>query len=376
MCGGILFVLLTQTPVCTPCGDGGFSLHDTSTMKTKNTIGCAALFYLLFAFTRAEAQFSYTLTDLGTLGGTTSSANGLSGPGHNAAGMIVGSSTLSDGTEHAFLFVKGQMYDLNALCDLSLSNFKVLTLAKTISDSNLIIGEGVTLNGEKHGFLMTPTEVDGGNWSYLCCKWVWIQKGGGWWWDTECHCYTWHGPPGKETPCPPQPPHWCWWPIPPPDGCGCGWPDLPPNWCYTCINGYILVLPEDEVKAKGGQCYYSPEETFKYCRTQWTCLGDKVIKTTWAECEAKGGQCYDSPWEARQYCGKLCWICVDGKVVRVPEAEARKRKAKCYSTQEEAQRNCGDLCWICLDGKVVQVPVAEAQKRQAKCYRTPEEAKR
>ena len=187
-------------------------------MKTKNTIWFASLF-LLFAFTHAEAQLSYTVTDLGTLGGTISSANSVTGQGRNAAGMIVGSSTLSDGTEHAFLYVGGQMYDLNTLCDLSLSNFKVLTSAKSISDSGHIIGEGITNNGEKHAFLMTPTPVDGGNWTYVCCKWVWIQEGGGWWWDTECRCYTWHGPPGKETPCPPQPPHCWWWPLPCPPGC-------------------------------------------------------------------------------------------------------------------------------------------------------------
>ena len=40
-------------------------------MKTKNTI-CFASLLLLFAFTRAEAQLSYTVTDLGTLGGTMS----------------------------------------------------------------------------------------------------------------------------------------------------------------------------------------------------------------------------------------------------------------------------------------------------------------
>ena len=198
-----------------PDGDGG-----RSTMKTKNNISFAALFFLLFAFTRAEAQLSYSVTDLGTLGGSMSSANGVAGPGHNAAGMIVGSSTTSDGTEHAFLYVGGQMYDLNTLCDLSLSNFRVLTVAKSISDSCLIIGEGITNKGDKHAFLLTPTPVDGGNWSYVCCQWVWIQEGGGWWWETDCHCYKWHGPPGDHPPCPPQQPHCWWWPLPCPPGCG------------------------------------------------------------------------------------------------------------------------------------------------------------
>ena len=97
---------------------------------------------IAFTFTHAEAQLSYSVTDLGTLGGTTSSANGVAGRGGtNAAGMIVGSSTASDNSEHAFLYTNGQMFDLNTLCDLSQSDFNLLTVAKTISDSCLIIGE-------------------------------------------------------------------------------------------------------------------------------------------------------------------------------------------------------------------------------------------
>ncbi|MDP9099834.1 MAG: hypothetical protein M3N48_12715, partial [Verrucomicrobiota bacterium] len=212
-------------------------------MKNKTYFSLAALFsVLLFVSTRAEAQLSYTVTDLGTLGGTTSTANGVSGPGHNVHGMIVGSSTLPDGTEHAFLWVGGQMYDLNTLCDLSLTEFKVLTVAKSISDSCLIIGDGVTNTGEKHAFLLTPTAIDGGNWSYVCCQWVWIQDGGGWWWETDCGCYKWHGGPGEHPPCPPQPPHCWWWPLPCPPNCHCPPPPPPPNYCYCCINGRIVLI--------------------------------------------------------------------------------------------------------------------------------------
>src|SRR3954462_12574835 len=128
-------------------------------MKTKTAL-CFASFFVLLALTRAEAQLSYTLTDLGTLGGTWSMANSVNGQGRNAAGMIVGTSTTSDGTEHAFLYVHGQMYDLNTLCDLTTSNFKVLRSAKSISDSCRIIGEGTTNGGQKHAFLLTPTPVD------------------------------------------------------------------------------------------------------------------------------------------------------------------------------------------------------------------------
>src|SRR5205823_12422478 len=82
----------------------------------------------------------------------TSTANSVAGNGANAEGMIVGSSTTADNSEHAFLFVEDKMYDLNNLCDLSQTNFKVLTVARTISDSLIIIGDGITKNGDKHAF--------------------------------------------------------------------------------------------------------------------------------------------------------------------------------------------------------------------------------
>src|SRR5215471_13263310 len=87
-----------------------------------------ALFCSLLV-TSSSAQLVYTVTDLGTLGGSTSTAFSVGGQGPNAAGMIVGSSTTSDNSEHAFLFVDGQMFDLNTLCDLSQSDFKILTVA-------------------------------------------------------------------------------------------------------------------------------------------------------------------------------------------------------------------------------------------------------
>src|SRR5438067_4602494 len=78
-----------------------------------------------FALTRLEAQLVYSVTDLGTLGGCASTAFSVGGQGPNAAGMIVGSSTTSDNCEHALLFANGQMFDLNTMCDLSQSTFKV-----------------------------------------------------------------------------------------------------------------------------------------------------------------------------------------------------------------------------------------------------------
>src|SRR5476651_527313 len=171
-------------------------------MRSKNKSTLAAIFLLAIAFTRADAQLSYSVTDLGTLGGNASAANGIAGQGTNASGMIVGSSRTADNSLHAFLYVNGQMFDLNTLCDLSQSDFRVLTVAKAINDSCVIIGEGITTNGESHAFLMTPLSVAGGQWSYACCQWIWIQDGGGWWWEGNCGCYRWHGPPGRHPPCP------------------------------------------------------------------------------------------------------------------------------------------------------------------------------
>ena len=79
-------------------------------MKTQSIIRLAAFLCLLVAFSRADAQFSYEIADLGTLGGPTTGANGGGSMVPNAAGIIVGSSTLKDKSEHAFLYLDGQMY--------------------------------------------------------------------------------------------------------------------------------------------------------------------------------------------------------------------------------------------------------------------------
>src|SRR5438067_11970096 len=159
----------------------------------------AAVLLSVVAFNMARAEITFTVTDLGTLGGNTTTATSVVGHGMNAAGMIVGSSMTADNSEHAFRYVD-TMYDLHLLCDLSQSGFKVLTVARTISDSCVIIGDGLTTNGDKHAFKMTPVGVAGGQWNYQCCQWVWIQDGGGWWWEEGCGCYKWHGPPGRHPP--------------------------------------------------------------------------------------------------------------------------------------------------------------------------------
>jgi len=268
-------------------------------MRTRNAFALTFIF-LLFGFTRTEAQLSYTVSDLGTLGGTTSSASTAGQQNFNAAGMIVGSSTTSDNAEHAFLYTNGEMFDLNTLCDLSTSNFKVLTVAKAINDDCVIVGDGVTLNGEKHAFLLTPALVDGGRWSYRCCQWVWIQDGGGWWWESSFCTYKWHGGPGDHAPAPPGPPPCWWWPLPCPTECGIHPPPPPPNYFYCCIKGDIVLTTAEDCAAKGGQRFDSLEEARRNCRPYWYCLDKKVVQTTWADCQTRGLQCFDTPAEAKR----------------------------------------------------------------------------
>src|SRR5205809_4250019 len=125
---------------------------------TKYETVFAALFLSVVAVSSLRAEPTFTVTDLGTLGGNTTTATSVVGHGMNAAGMIVGSSTTADNSEHAFLYVGDKMYALNTLCDLGQTDFKVLTIARTISDSCVIIGDGVTKNGDKHAFKLSPVE--------------------------------------------------------------------------------------------------------------------------------------------------------------------------------------------------------------------------
>jgi probable HAF family extracellular repeat protein len=308
----------------------------------KTIIRFAASFVFLVGFTLAKGQPNFTVTDLGTLGGNTSTANSVAGNGTNAAGMIVGSSTTADNSEHAFLFVEDKMYDLNNLCDLSQTNFKVLTVARTISDSMVIIGDGITKNGDKHAFKLMPQSVAGGQWHYQCCQWNWIQDGGGWWWEEGCGCYKWHGPPGPHPPCPPENPP-CWeypFPCPPPIHRPTPTP-TPPGQCWCCINGEVIQTTPEECREREGQCYPTREEALQHCKDLcWCCINGHIVQVNAAECKEHGGQCYPSREEALRHCGQLCWCCINGQVVQVPVVECRERDGQCFGSKEAAVRNC------------------------------------
>jgi probable HAF family extracellular repeat protein len=86
---------------------------------------------------------TYVMTDLGTLGGTYSSAAAI-----NAVGQVVGSATLAgNGTSHAFLYSGGVMTDLGTLGGSGSS-------ASAINDAGQVVGSG-NLAGDlaSHAFL-------------------------------------------------------------------------------------------------------------------------------------------------------------------------------------------------------------------------------
>jgi probable HAF family extracellular repeat protein len=78
---------------------------------------------------RAVVVPTYTLTDLGTLGGAESEASGV-----NLYGEVAGTSTIATGERHAFRYRNGQMLDLGTLVGGLSSE------ATAIADSGMVVG--------------------------------------------------------------------------------------------------------------------------------------------------------------------------------------------------------------------------------------------
>jgi probable HAF family extracellular repeat protein len=96
--------------------------------------------------------FLYTdgiMIDLGNLGGRDTRATGI-----NAAGQVVGSSSLSLFSHHAFLYSDGTMTDLNTLIDPE-SGWTLYDV-NGINDAGQIVGNGTGPDGYLHAFVLTP----------------------------------------------------------------------------------------------------------------------------------------------------------------------------------------------------------------------------
>jgi probable HAF family extracellular repeat protein len=97
---------------------------------------------LVFALASAKTQAqTYSLTDLGTLGGASSQALGI-----NGLGEIVGWSQTSSGVQHGFIWKAGKMTDVGTLGGPT-------STATGINDNDLIVGYSDNTNASTHGFV-------------------------------------------------------------------------------------------------------------------------------------------------------------------------------------------------------------------------------
>src|ERR1051326_5592507 len=119
-------------------------LRGSSSMKSRVSSNFALLLLAVLAYSiqSARAQ-SYSVTDLGSLGGGTSSAHAI-----NSAGEVVGGSWTSRGAAgaHAFLYASGRMIDLGTLGG-------EFSTALGINNSGEIVGYSTLSDGTPRGFV-------------------------------------------------------------------------------------------------------------------------------------------------------------------------------------------------------------------------------
>lgn len=93
-----------------------------------------------------------SLIDLGTLGGNFSSAASI-----NDAGLIVGGSVDATGVSRGFIYLEGEMLDLNTLVD-PIAGFWISS-ASGISDNGYITGRARDASGASQAYLLIPYSV-------------------------------------------------------------------------------------------------------------------------------------------------------------------------------------------------------------------------
>src|ERR1700690_4651734 len=115
-------------------------------MKKLRAVGCGALFFLpsISTIPATGTAQTYTVTDLGVLGGTNSAAYGS-----NASGQISGWSSVNGSSNiHAFIYSAGKMTDLGTLGG-------EYSLGLGINDSGEVTGYSTLAKGSYRAFLYT-----------------------------------------------------------------------------------------------------------------------------------------------------------------------------------------------------------------------------
>ncbi len=112
-------------------------------INSSGQIAGASAYQMLdvFSIRHAVVYSGSVLTDLGTLGGNSSTATAI-----NAGGQVAGYSDLADGSQHAFLYSNGVMRDLGTLGGAN-------SEATAINAGGEIVGFSDTPYGSWHAFL-------------------------------------------------------------------------------------------------------------------------------------------------------------------------------------------------------------------------------
>ena len=119
--------------------------------------GSFTLLFLVAGVPPTLAQM-YSITDLGTLGGSSSTAEGI-----NNSGQVVGDALDAGGNQHAFLYSGGVMTDLGTLGGS-------YSQAWGINNNGQVVGDAANASGNQHAFLysggvMSDLGTLGGAWS-------------------------------------------------------------------------------------------------------------------------------------------------------------------------------------------------------------------
>ena len=124
------------------------SIHKLSSM----IVAVAVAVLLSFTGRSAWGEVHYTVTDLGTLGGRTSSAVGISDNG-----QVVGWSLNTEGRQHAFLYSNGAILDLGTLSNTTDS------IAFGVNNQGQVVGESFSGNNPSYtgsrGFLYSNSAM-------------------------------------------------------------------------------------------------------------------------------------------------------------------------------------------------------------------------